>query len=92
MIVHCPFCSNQFDRLLLSGIKYCDNCDRMVESTKKNILLSAFRICLKSTGKNMEKIKFDLKLNQEDFDLISKYLDECYNFEDFQKIINQLEL
>jgi hypothetical protein len=92
MILYCPFCANSLNEPLYRGISFCDKCERMVESNRKNKLLSGFRICLKNTGKNIEKIKFDLKIQKEDFDIISKYLDECYSFEEFQKEINKLDI
>jgi hypothetical protein len=92
MMLHCPFCSNQFEKPLVYGIKFCNKCERMIESNRKNKLLSGFRVCLKNTGKNIEKIKFDLKLSEQDFEIISKYIDECYSFQEFEKEINQMNL
>lgn len=91
MILYCPFCANSLNEPLYRGISFCDKCERMVESNRKNKLLSGFRICLKNTGKNIEN-KVWFKNSKEDFDIISKYLDECYSCEEFQKEINKLDI
>jgi len=89
MILHCPHCLEQFDIPLLDGIKWCDKCERMILSNRKNLLLSAFRILKKNHGKNMEKIRYDLKLSDEDFQIVSYGIEECFCFEDFSKYLNK---
>lgn len=90
MLFSCPNCNLDFHEPLVDGIIWCSKCEKMIQSTKKNVLLSAYRICLKNSGHNLQKIKHDLKLTDKDFNLIETYLDECYSFQDFEKELKKI--
>lgn len=85
MIYYCPYCSSSFPNPLKNGVCFCQKCERVIESNKKNELLSAFRGMKKLLFSNYNQMKFELILCQEDVNFLCACYEDQLSFEEFEK-------
>jgi len=88
MICYCPFCSSTLPETLIDGVTFCQKCSRIINSTKQNELVSAYRLLVKNQYSNMTQFKTHLRLSKNDFDLlIDCFENEDLSVEEFEKKI-----
>lgn len=91
MISYCPFCSEMLPERLIDGLILCPKCNKIIESSRKNILLSAFKILKKKQHTNFKQFKFELQLNDADFELVIEAFEiDCFSVQEFEKKIKTL--
>jgi hypothetical protein len=86
MLVNCPYCASNFPIPCLNGFIFCARCERVVESDKKNIFMSAYRLIKKNHYSNYDQLKCHLRLTEDDLSfLLSCYEKENLSIEEFEK-------
>jgi len=90
MVMNCVYCGTPLTKPLKNGISYCLHCDRIIKSSLLNELLSASWDILRYSNGNIEKLKHDNKLTQEQAILVNAFVYEnSYSQEDFAKALKQ---
>jgi hypothetical protein len=87
MICYCPYCSESLPKILVNGVSFCINCNKIIISSEQNELISAYRLLKKRVYVNNEQVKYDLRLDTEKINFLFNCLDEEYSVEEFEKII-----
>lgn len=90
MLCYCPFCADSLPEKLIDGIIFCPKCSRMIESSRQNHLLSAYRQLLKNKFANQKQLRFTLQINEADFQFIMDAFDEDLSVQEFEKKIKSL--
>jgi len=91
MINVCPFCGKFLAEALVSaGLTACLNCNKIIESSLYNRLLSAGWEVRKGNH-DLSRLKFDQKLSEEEAILVLAFvLDHGFSHDDFQKALKKL--
>lgn len=88
MICYCPHCGNELPEILVDGVIFCPNCNRIITSSKKNEYIAAYRILKKNTYTNYDQLRQHLKISQKDMERILEYYEEKnFSVEEFEKQI-----
>lgn len=90
MLCYCPFCADTLPEKLIDGVIFCPKCSRMVETSWENHLLSAFRQARKNKFSNYKQLKFDLQMNEKDFEFVIRAYEDQLSIDEFQKVIRKL--
>ena len=91
MIFCCPFCGQMFGSPLSNGIAFCPHCSRIVESTLYQKLLGAAQYVKKFNCYDIERLKWDQKLSDEEAILVNSFIVEnCYSVQEFSKVLKDL--
>lgn len=69
MIERCPFCGYELNRPVLDGLGYCGHCNRIVDSTLRNRLLSA-SWCLRRKCESYPAFQFHTRLLEHEAEFI----------------------
>lgn len=89
-ILNCPFCSDYLPYVLNEGIVYCDNCERMVDSSYTNKMLSVFRILNKNQGMKYDHIKTEYSLDDKSWEILTKAIEDCLTHQDFAVLLKRI--
>jgi hypothetical protein len=91
MISYCPFCADILPERLIDGFILCPKCNKIIESSRKNILLAAYKILKKKQYTNLKQFKFEMQLDDADFEIILEaYEIDCLTLQEFEKKIKTL--
>jgi hypothetical protein len=91
MINVCPFCGHLLAEALVSaGLTACLNCNKIIESSLYNRLLSAGWEVRKGNH-DLSRLKFDQKLSEEEAILVLAFVsDHGFSHDDFQEVLKKL--
>jgi hypothetical protein len=81
MISYCPFCADILPERLIDGFILCPKCNKIIESSRKNILLAAYKILKKKQYTNLKQFKFEI---------LEAYEIDCLTLQEFEKKIKTL--
>jgi predicted amidophosphoribosyltransferase len=90
MMYACPNCGFELEHKLNDGMISCTHCFRLIDSSDYNRLLSAGWL-IRRRKQNIEQIKYQMQLSQEEADLIEAYVyDQGYSHEDMVKLLKSM--
>lgn len=90
MIQVCPQCGHELVFELNDGLGQCNHCNQIFDSSDYNKLLSA-SWQVKKENLSLEKIKWQLKLDDDFAILVYTYIYEYnYSHDDFVKLLKKL--
>jgi len=89
-ILNCPFCGDYLPYVLNEGIVFCDHCERMVDSSYKNKMLSVFRILNKNQGMKYDHIKLEYKLDDKSWEILTKAIEDCLTHQEFEALLKRI--
>ena len=89
-MLNCPFCGGYLPYVLEEGIVFCGNCERMVESSYTNKMLSVFRVLNRTRGRKNDQIKLECKLDDHSWNIVLNAIDECLTFQEFQLLLKRI--
>lgn len=91
MISHCPFCAEVLPEKLIDGFILCPKCNKIINSSHANELLAAFKVLKKKQGCNLKQFKFEMQMNDADFDFVVNAFEiDCLSVQEFEKKIKTL--
>ncbi len=91
MIYICPFCGHQLRRELVDGLTACNHCNRMIDSSVYNKLLSGFWVIKQQPHIDFEKFKFHSGLSEAEAIIAYAFAnDHCYSLDEFQKALKTI--
>ena len=91
MINVCPFCGKSLEEALVSaGLSACLNCNKIVESSLYNRLLSAGWEARRG-NQDLSRLKYNQKLSEEEAILVLAFVvDHGFSHDDFQNALKKL--
>lgn len=89
MILACPFCGFDFNNGLRDGVASCNHCGRIFDSNLTNLILSACWLLRKNKYANIEQLKNDMKISEEDTLLIDSLTE--LNHDELLKYLKKLK-
>jgi len=91
MIHICPYCGRNVSRAIEDGITTCNNCSRIFDSSSFHKTLAAAWYVIRNNLDNIDFVADMFKLDENDKNLIVKYIvEEGYHHDDFQRILKSL--
>ena len=90
MIILCPYCGHRLPQTLSHGMSSCINCNRVFDSSKKNILLATAWLVRKNNIDDLEYLVNRFNISEEDAKFVIENVSkECFSQEEFLKIIEK---
>jgi hypothetical protein len=91
MISVCPFCGKALaEALISSGLTACLNCNKIIESSLYNRLLSSGWE-VRRGNHDLSRLRFDQRLSEEEAILVLAFVsDHGFSHDDFQKALKKL--
>jgi predicted RNA-binding Zn-ribbon protein involved in translation (DUF1610 family) len=85
----CSNCGKNLGDKIDDGVIICPFCNTVIYNTLKNRLLSAAWMLRKKTS-TIEKIKIDMKLDQDEANFVQSFVeDHLYGHEEFKKMLTK---
>ena len=89
MIVLCPFCGNKLGQKLRDGITTCDHCQRVFTSSSANKLLSAAWNVRNWHVYDLEILRKQCELTDEELTFVKKHiLEDQLIHDEFLKVLD----
>lgn len=92
MIYVCPHCGHSLDHQLNDGLTLCSHCNRLIESSAFNRLLSAAWMVRKHHYSS-EQLQAQANLSESEALFVTVFIEEqCYSHEDFIAFLKKLTI
>jgi len=87
----CPHCGKSLPHSLSDGIAFCYSCNRLVETTLYQKLLSAAYFVRKYHCYDPERLEWEQKLSEDEADLVISFIGEqCFSPQEFSKELKKM--
>jgi Zn-finger protein len=87
-MIYCPFCGHNLISRLHDGISNCVNCHRVFDTSQTNRILSAAWHVRRQHLTEIEDLKSNNCLSDQEIDLVLQYvIEKGYTHDEFLKIV-----
>lgn len=88
----CPFCGRHLDTPVNDGLTSCLHCGRIIESKLSNRLLSLWWLLNRIKVLDIEQIKAQNNLKDEEIIFVLAFREADYSYDDFQVVLNNFNI